>query len=107
MTGLADSSAAQHPRTMPLLTREAIIARLRATPPAPLADDLQMAPIPPDTRIMHAAVLVPLVRRSEGIQVLLTQRSSHLRDHPSQISFPGGRVEGDDADRIFTALREA
>ena len=39
--------------------------------------------------------------------VLLTQRTDHLTDHPSQISFPGGRVEASDADAIATALREA
>ena len=53
------------------------------------------------------AVLVPLIPRADGLHVLLTQRTAHLKDHPSQISFPGGRVEGDDPDRIGTALREA
>jgi 8-oxo-dGTP pyrophosphatase MutT (NUDIX family) len=50
--------------------------------------------------------MVPLVRRSEGLQVLLTQRTAHLSDHAGQISFPGGRVEREDASREETALRE-
>jgi 8-oxo-dGTP pyrophosphatase MutT (NUDIX family) len=54
-----------------------------------------------------AAVLVPLVNRSTGLQVLLTQRSAALPDHPGQISFPGGRVETEDASLDATALREA
>ncbi len=54
-----------------------------------------------------AAVLVPLVNRLEGLQVLLTQRSDNLPDHPGQISFPGGRVEPDDASADAAALREA
>jgi 8-oxo-dGTP pyrophosphatase MutT (NUDIX family) len=54
-----------------------------------------------------AAVLVPLVNRPEGLQVLLTQRSADLPDHPGQISFPGGRVEPDDASLAAAALREA
>ncbi len=54
-----------------------------------------------------AAVLVPLVQRPDGLHVLLTQRTAHLRDHAGQISFPGGRVEADDADVVATALREA
>jgi len=54
-----------------------------------------------------AAVLVPLVNRPEGLQVLLTQRSAALPDHPGQISFPGGRVESDDTSPAATALREA
>jgi 8-oxo-dGTP pyrophosphatase MutT (NUDIX family) len=55
----------------------------------------------------NASVLVPLVQRDEGLTVLLTQRTSHLRDHAGQISFPGGRAEDSDADAIDTALREA
>ena len=54
-----------------------------------------------------ASVLVPLVRRASGLQVLLTRRADHLRDHAGQISFPGGRAEPEDADAAATALREA
>jgi 8-oxo-dGTP pyrophosphatase MutT (NUDIX family) len=54
-----------------------------------------------------AAVLVPLVQRADGLHVLLTRRTDHLRDHAGQISFPGGRSEPGDADPAATALREA
>jgi 8-oxo-dGTP pyrophosphatase MutT (NUDIX family) len=54
-----------------------------------------------------AAVLVPLVNRPDGLTVLLTERAAHLPDHPGQISFPGGRVEPEDADDAAAALREA
>jgi 8-oxo-dGTP pyrophosphatase MutT (NUDIX family) len=53
-----------------------------------------------------ASVLVPLVLRDEPT-VLLTLRTDHLHVHPSQISFPGGRAEPEDADAVATALREA
>ncbi len=53
-----------------------------------------------------ASVLVPLVLR-DTLTVLLTQRTDHLSDHAGQISFPGGRVEAEDADATATALREA
>jgi len=53
-----------------------------------------------------AAVLIPLVVRPEGVNVMLTQRSAHLYDHAGQISFPGGRVETTDVSPIATALRE-
>jgi 8-oxo-dGTP pyrophosphatase MutT (NUDIX family) len=53
-----------------------------------------------------AAVLVPLVRRDSGLQVLLTRRTEHLRDHAGQISFPGGRSEPQDGGPAGTALRE-
>lgn len=53
-----------------------------------------------------AAVLFPIVLREQGFTVLLTQRTAHLRDHPGQISFPGGRVEVEDVSPVHTALRE-
>lgn len=54
-----------------------------------------------------ASVLVPLVAHPQGVTVLLTRRTDHLRDHAGQISFPGGRAEEIDADAVHTALREA
>ncbi len=54
-----------------------------------------------------AAVLVALVNRPDGLTVLFTERSPDLPDHPGQISFPGGRIEPEDADAIAAALREA
>ena len=44
---------------------------------------------------------------SSDLQVLLTRRASHLKHHPSQISFPGGKVELTDKNLVHTALREA
>lgn len=52
-----------------------------------------------------AAVLIPIVERKE-LQVLLTVRAEHLKHHPGQVSFPGGRKEDSDPDLSFTALRE-
>lgn len=54
-----------------------------------------------------AAVLVGLVDRGAGEQVLLTRRTEGLRHHAGQISFPGGRIELEDADPVAAALREA
>ena len=56
-----------------------------------------------------AAVLIALVEsdKGEGLQVVLTKRASHLKHHPSQVSFPGGKVEKEDKSLIDTALREA
>jgi 8-oxo-dGTP pyrophosphatase MutT (NUDIX family) len=61
--------------------------------------------LPPER--VPAAVLVPLVERAEGLTVLLTQRAATLKDHAGQISFPGGRIEPEDADAWHAALREA
>ena len=57
--------------------------------------------------VRRAAVLVPLVRRPEGLAVLLTRRTDHLNDHAGQVSFPGGRTDPEDIDAVATALREA
>ena len=54
----------------------------------------------------HAAVLVPLVARPDGLTVLLTRRTDHLNDHAGQISFPGGRIELSDVGPEAAALRE-
>ena len=54
----------------------------------------------------RAAVLVPLILRSDGMRLLLTRRTLHLTDHAGQIAFPGGRCEPGDACSIDTALRE-
>jgi 8-oxo-dGTP pyrophosphatase MutT (NUDIX family) len=68
--------------------------------------DLNPGMTPPSSALRPAAVLVPLVDRTEGMSVLLTQRTAHLSAHAGQISFPGGRIEGSDADAIEAALRE-
>jgi 8-oxo-dGTP pyrophosphatase MutT (NUDIX family) len=60
----------------------------------------------PGQKPVHAAVLVPIVNQPAGLTLMFTQRTAHLHDHAGQISFPGGRVDEDDADRIATALRE-
>ena len=56
--------------------------------------------------LVPASVLVPLVAHPDRLSLLLTQRTAHLNDHAGQISFPGGRVDPEDADAIATALRE-
>lgn len=53
-----------------------------------------------------AAVLVPIVDHPSGLTVLLTQRATHLKHHPGQISFPGGRIEASDGGPLQAALRE-
>lgn len=55
----------------------------------------------------QAAVLVPIFYRSPQWMVLLSERSATLREHPREISFPGGRMETSDADLTECALRES
>jgi len=54
-----------------------------------------------------ASVLVPIVTRPEQLTVLFTRRTTHLKNHSGQISFPGGGEEPGDAHPEATALREA
>jgi 8-oxo-dGTP pyrophosphatase MutT (NUDIX family) len=54
-----------------------------------------------------AAVLIPLVNRTSGLTVLLTQRTEEMPSHAGQVAFPGGRREERDIDAADTALREA
>lgn len=61
----------------------------------------------PAAQLADAAVLVGLVPRAGGTQVLLTRRTEGLRHHGGQVSFPGGRVEPEDRDAIAAAMREA
>jgi len=57
--------------------------------------------------ITPASVLVPIVTHATGLTVLFTQRTTHLKAHAGQVSFPGGRAEPGDATPEFTALRES
>ncbi len=56
--------------------------------------------------LRDAGVLIAVVDAPEP-RVILTKRSSALKHHPGQISFPGGKVEEFDADVVDAALREA
>jgi 8-oxo-dGTP pyrophosphatase MutT (NUDIX family) len=61
----------------------------------------------PDPSFLRAAaVLMPIVARPEELTVLFTRRTTHLRAHSGQISFPGGRIEEDDISEQAAALRE-
>ncbi|NDD49144.1 MAG: CoA pyrophosphatase [Alphaproteobacteria bacterium] len=55
----------------------------------------------------NSAVLIPLLRIGQDIQIILTQRSNNLPSHAGQISFPGGKVDTKDQSPVETAYREA
>lgn len=69
-----------------------------------------IANIPPEPdfweKTRPAAVLVPVIRRAEGLSLVLTERSAALSTHAGQVAFPGGRVEPGEAPAA-AALREA
>lgn len=90
--------------------REIVTRLLPAPEPMPDADDLvadfvlaDLGNAPP----VPAAVLIALVRRETGYTVLYTERSNGLRRHSGQVAFPGGRIDPEDHDAAYAALREA
>jgi 8-oxo-dGTP pyrophosphatase MutT (NUDIX family) len=97
--------------------RERIVAKLSNTQPRHAVSDWLVPGLSAEESQKYrslfpatpipAAVLVPLVERPEGLTILLTQRATQLRQHAGQISFPGGRIEPEDADPKAAALREA
>ena len=60
-----------------------------------------------DTKRTSAAVLIPCYVKDGQYHVLFIQRTDRVRDHKSQISFPGGACEKIDKSLADTALREA
>ena len=98
------------------LEPQALKARLQSPPPwEPEITDENRHVIAADIiarrqaagKVTRAAVLIPLLLKEDGLSVLLTQRTNHLRDHAGQISFPGGRMDSEDQSPNDTALRES
>ena len=88
---------------------EAALRRALSRPAGASSDfDLNPGTVQPEGRVLRpAAVLVAVWDRPGGLQVILTKRASHLKHHPGQIAFPGGKVDPTDASRRAAALREA
>ena len=62
---------------------------------------------PAPAGVRRAAVLVLFGEGPDGPDVLLIERSPHLRSHAGQPAFPGGGVDPDDDGPAAAALREA
>ncbi len=88
------------------------------TPPYPgrvtsdsLLDRVTRLPfvIPGDPTGVPASVLLALapVGAADDLELVLVQRTDHLRQHAGQVGLPGGAAEPGDADGIAAALREA
>ncbi|MEN9891434.1 MAG: hypothetical protein RLY78_1729, partial [Pseudomonadota bacterium] len=75
--------------------------------PPELGGDGQRTGAPDDREAAVLLGLRPALDGQGGLQVLLTERTAHLRQHAGQIAFPGGRQDPQDADARATALREA
>lgn len=60
---------------------------------------------PPSSQARAAAVMVLIEPRDGRWTIPLTVRPQTLSEHPGQISFPGGRLEGDET-HLQAAMRE-
>ncbi|NHB75981.1 CoA pyrophosphatase [Rhodobacter calidifons] len=91
-----------------MMDAETALRAALARPAGPSSDfDLNPGLRPPaDKPLRPAAVLVPVWLREDGPRLILTKRSSHLKHHPGQIAFPGGKVDATDASAQAAALRE-
>lgn len=82
------------------------LAPLASAPAGPGWNHAELADLLPPEPPAEAAVLAGLVPRAQGVQVLLTRRTEHLRSHAGQVGFPGGRIDPGDRNPVAAALRE-
>jgi len=73
----------------------------------PLGGDLSIAGYQDRVGGRPAAVLIPLTRGEGGLNIFFTERPETMKEHPGQISFPGGSKARRDKTEVETALREA
>jgi 8-oxo-dGTP pyrophosphatase MutT (NUDIX family) len=105
LTTMSDTTAAEEA----IIKNDAILSKIVES----------LGGLSPNDRSIHAelpraSILVPLFRRptkkdndDDDWHVLLTQRPLHLKSHPGEVCFPGGRQEDqDEGDDIRTAVRE-
>ena len=58
-------------------------------------------------KLIPAAVLFLIIKRKNGLKVVLTKRSDELKHHPGQVAFPGGKLKLSQESPWLCALREA
>ena len=71
------------------------------------ADDFQFPLRGGDESTRKGAVLILFSGEEEAPEILITLRSSQMRSHAGQPSFPGGAIDLTDKDAISAALRES
>ncbi len=73
---------------------------------APVIDGKPFRKFKPELSARKSAVLIPLIKQDNKLKIIFTLRSSKLKSHSGQISFPGGRAELGETS-LMTALRES
>ncbi|MBA84104.1 CoA pyrophosphatase [Thalassobius sp. S69A] len=80
------------------------------TRPSSSSSDFDLNPdfkLPAGRKLRPAGVLAAFVDIKQEPHLILTKRASHLKHHPGQIAFPGGKQDDTDVDVVAAALREA
>lgn len=99
--GFSDSNRIKHIKSSQYMDRHSFLTRFLLSP-METNNDAYRHP----KKLKKAAVLIALVERQGLLNVILTERALHLRHHPGQISFPGGKYEHFDMCLQQTAIRE-
>jgi 8-oxo-dGTP pyrophosphatase MutT (NUDIX family) len=90
-----------------IMTKDEFLLRFQSLSPTQYQHHRPLSKVQSSPRpLRDAAVLIGLVEREQQLQLVLTRRADHLKHHPGQVSFPGGKVEEHDLDVAETALRE-
>ena len=90
------------------LTEEFISQKLHAAiEAAPSSDGYAEIDLTDETRLICAAVLIPLLRQEDEWHLLFTRRTDKVESHKGQVSFPGGACDEGETTPEETALREA
>jgi 8-oxo-dGTP pyrophosphatase MutT (NUDIX family) len=101
---LADGPSTLRPNDAPDWLAPLLAALRQASPHQLSAND----PLASQLSDRQAAVLILIAGDGpDEATVVLTERAAGLRDHPGEVSFPGGSWEHGDASPVATALREA
>ena len=78
------------------------VAHHKMAPP-----DRLLEPPPELVKINKAGVLLLLFPEGDMLKTIFIRRPSSMKNHASQIAFPGGQFEPTDRNLMATALREA
>ncbi|AJD92785.1 NUDIX family hydrolase [Jeotgalibacillus malaysiensis] len=74
-----------------------IIERLQAHEPIILGEEA----------VRNYSILIPFIKKEDGLHLLFEVRSLTMRRQPGEICFPGGKVDRDDDSAKGAAIREA
>ncbi|AGK53840.1 NUDIX hydrolase [Bacillus sp. 1NLA3E] len=58
------------------------------------------------SKFLKFAVLLPLIEKDDGLHILFEVRAYNMRRQPGEICFPGGKVDPEDQNEQYTAIRE-